>query len=90
MNDAEAPKAINIEENPITKNTVLRITRVKWREVLLRSVNSSNDTPDIKEIYPGIRGRTQGDTKERAPARKALKYPTLVSNIKSSVNILVG
>lgn len=28
-------------------------------------------SPVIKEIYPGIRGKIQGDRNERSPARKA-------------------
>jgi hypothetical protein len=32
-----------------------------------------NDTPEIKEIYPGTSGRTQGDKKEIKPAAKAMK-----------------
>jgi hypothetical protein len=33
-------------------------------------------TPDIKEIYPGTRGKTQGDKKEINPAAKAMYMET--------------
>jgi hypothetical protein len=33
---------------------------------------SANETPDIKERYPGTRGRTHGDKKEIKPAANAM------------------
>jgi hypothetical protein len=33
--------------------------------------NSSRPTPEIREIYPGTSGRTQGERKEINPAAKA-------------------
>ena len=33
-------------------------------------------TPDIKEIYPGTRGKTQGDKKEISPAANAIYIET--------------
>jgi hypothetical protein len=36
------------------------------------SLISANETPDIKEIYPGTRGKTQGDKKEIKPAANAM------------------
>jgi len=36
------------------------------------SLISANETPDIKEIYPGTRGQTHGDKKEIKPAANAI------------------
>jgi hypothetical protein len=33
---------------------------------------SANETPDIKEIYPGTKGKTHGDKKEINPATNAI------------------
>jgi hypothetical protein len=33
---------------------------------------SANETPDIKERYPGTSGRTHGDKKEIKPAANAM------------------
>ena len=41
--------------------------------IFLLSSNSSNDCPEIKEIYPGINGNTHGDKKLISPAPKAIK-----------------
>jgi hypothetical protein len=36
------------------------------------SLISANETPDIKEIYPGTKGKTHGDKKEIKPAANAI------------------
>jgi hypothetical protein len=36
------------------------------------SLISANETPDMKEIYPGTRGKTHGDKKEIKPAANAI------------------
>ena len=40
------------------------------------SLISANETPDIKEIYPGTRGKTHGDKKEIKPAANAMYKET--------------
>jgi hypothetical protein len=77
---ADAPKRINTRENPATKNseliTTIRFSPLRTEDVLFFSFISVKVTPDIKEIYPGTRGRTQGDKKEINPAVKAMYMDT--------------
>jgi len=40
--------------------------------IFLLSTSSFNDCPEIKDIYPGISGKTQGDKKLINPAKKAI------------------
>ena len=37
--------------------------------------SSDAEIPETIETYPGTRGRTQGETKERIPAPKATRTP---------------
>ena len=70
---AEAPKHMKINEKPRTKNKAL-INTVRVApdsDVWFRI--SSNDNPEIKLRYAGIRGKIQGDRKEINPAEKAVK-----------------
>ncbi len=55
----------------------------------LSPVNSLSDTPAMKEIYAGTRGKTQGEAKETSPARKAAKTETVLSGdvIPSGLNV---
>jgi len=78
---AEAPKRMKIIENPPIKNTELRTT-VSF--CLFSSplpgeptFISCRETPDIKEMYPGINGRTQGDKNDINPAANAMVMGTL-------------
>jgi hypothetical protein len=77
---ADAPKRINTRENPATKNseliTIIRFSPLRIEGVLDFSFISVKVTPDIKEIYPGTRGKTQGDKKEINPAAKAMYMET--------------
>jgi len=77
---AVAPKRINIKENPRIKNKELIIM------VLLFCFSpfsiSSKDIPEIKEIYPGTKGKTQGETNEKTPAIKAaIKETSFTLNV---------
>ena len=64
--DAAEPKAINTREKPKVKKIVLITTKL-----FFFSMSFSNEVPEIYEIYPGIRGSTQGDKKLINPAKKA-------------------
>ena len=73
---AVAPSKIKTAENPMIKKIELQIM---IRFSLLRngvfpsfSTISANETPDIKERYPGTRGKTHGDKKEIKPAANAI------------------
>ena len=77
---ADAPKRMKISENPTIKNTELRTT---LSFCLVSSplpgeppFISCRETPDIKEMYPGISGRTQGDKNEINPATNAMVMGT--------------
>ena len=74
---AEAPKDTNTKEKPRIK--LKAPVKIRYREALLLwsgELSSSKDNPDIKEIYPGTKGRRQGERKERTPAIKAAKKET--------------
>jgi len=58
---AVAPKRVNTKEKPRIKNKELIITLFLF--CLPPCSISSKDIPEIKEIYPGTKGRTQGETK---------------------------
>ena len=77
---ADAPKRINTIENPIIKNIAL--IKMMRLSLLIRTLLpsaafiSSRENPEINEIYPGIRGGTQGDKNEIKPAAKAMYMET--------------
>jgi hypothetical protein len=77
---ADAPKRINTIENPVIKNKALiKMIRLSLliRTLLPSAVFiSSRENPEINEIYPGIRGRTQGDKNEIKPAANAMYMET--------------
>lgn len=77
---AEAPRRTNTRENPATKNseliTIIRFSPPRTDGMPVFSFISAKVTPDIKEIYPGTRGKTQGDKKEINPAAKAMYMDT--------------
>ncbi len=77
---ADAPRRMNTRENPAIKNseliTIIRFSPLGTEGVLVFSFISVKVTPDIKEIYPGTRGKTQGDKKEINPAAKAMYMET--------------
>ena len=65
--DAEAPKIINTVENP-------KQNKIKGKILIFLDFKiSCNDWPEIKETYPGIKGKTHGDKKLISPAPKAIK-----------------
>ena len=67
INEAVEPKAIKTKEKPKVKKIVLITIKS-----LFFSTSLSNDVPEIYAIYPGIKGRTQGDKKLINPAKKAI------------------
>ena len=67
-NDAVAPKTINTVEKPKQNKTK------GSKLIFFFDNNSCRDCPDTNEIYPGIRGKTQGDKKLINPAAKANIY----------------
>ncbi len=73
---ADAPKRIKTIENPATKKieliNIIRFSLLRKDGWPLFSFNSENETPDIKEIYPGTNGKTQGERKEINPAANAI------------------
>jgi hypothetical protein len=73
---AVAPSKINTMENPMMKEIelyrIIIFSLLRKRVPPSFSLISANETPDIKEIYPGTRGRTQGDKKEIKPAANAI------------------
>jgi hypothetical protein len=62
--------------NPQMKNNEFRIIERKANLFCSMSFISSSETPEIKEMYPGTIGSTQGDTKESKPKTKAVRIPT--------------
>ena len=76
INDAVNPKAIKTKEKPKVKKIVLITT--KFFSLL---TNLSNDVPEIYEMYPGIKGRTQGDKKLINPAKKAIDNVVVINTL---------
>ena len=82
---AEAPSATNTIENPITKaRDVRKICRRDVDGAAPVPRISSIETPEMKEMYPGMSGRTQGDTNDRNPAAKAASSVTFWFNRPSA------
>jgi hypothetical protein len=76
---AEAPMRIKMKENPPTKRRVC--TKIFFLLPLLSltasgAVISATERPVTKDIYPGIRGRTQGERKLNIPAEKEISRGT--------------
>jgi len=73
-NVAVAPNEMNTIEKPKAKS------RVSFRrKFLFLSSKPSSVVPLIKEIYPGIKGKTQGDKKLIIPAKNDKKYKLIES-----------
>ena len=70
--DAAAPNNINTKENPSENNNSGNIL------TFLLSINSFNDCPDTKEMYPGISGNTHGDKKLINPAPNAINNSIII------------
>ena len=65
--DAEAPKITNTLEKP-------KQNKIKEKTfIFLDSKIFCKDWPEMYEIYPGIKGNTQGDKKLTSPAANATK-----------------
>ena len=61
----DAPKRININENPATKKQ--DFFKIKYLDFFFKF---SKSVPQINDKYPGIKGKTQGDKKLIIPAKK--------------------
>ncbi len=72
---AEAPKAMNTTEKPMTNANaeVSRLPRGRspWR-------NCSTPMPESIEMYPGTSGRTHGERNEIIPATNAARIETCI------------
>ena len=67
-----APKTIKTIEKPKVNKTIgLKFT-------FFFSINSLSELPEIYEIYPGIKGNTQGDKKLINPAPKAINNSIII------------
>src|SRR5215510_7284919 len=64
-------------ENPMMNMIEFSKTVRKREESFSRAFSCSSDAPEMIEIYPGTRGRTQGDRNETRPAMNAVKTETL-------------
>jgi hypothetical protein len=62
--------------NPPMKNNEFRIIERRAVRFCSMFFISSSETPEIKEMYPGTIGSTQGETKESNPKTKAVRIPT--------------
>src|SRR5688572_16272547 len=67
---AVAPKVRNITDKPALKASEFAITA--RREFAAPSFKWSTLTPDIKEMYPGTRGKTHGDRNDSSPPANAI------------------
>ena len=76
INEAVKPKDIKTKEKPKVKKVVLIITKF-----FFFSTSLSNDVPEMYEIYPGIKGRTQGDKKLTNPAKKAISNVVVINTL---------
>src|SRR5918999_5220795 len=75
---ADAPSETNTREKPMIKANEFNTTRQRTRERACALRISSSETPETKERYEGISGRTQGERNEKTPAAKATKMFTSV------------
>ena len=81
---ADAPRPINISENPRTKK-IERISIGRWLLMLSDTRISSNDDPVRKHRYEGTIGKTHGDKKLNSPAKKqTIKNKSIAINIHYS------
>src|SRR6187200_705176 len=75
---AAAPSDTNTTENPSTKKSDAITTRRRDSAIAAAPAPpvpciSSSVTPEMYERYPGISGRTHGDTNDNSPAKNAVK-----------------
>ena len=73
MKVAVAPREIKTNENPKEKDK--DFFKIKFLDFKSSSLSV---LPQINEIYPGIKGSTQGDTKLIKPAKKAIESDTII------------
>ena len=85
--EAEAPIRTKTKEKPKTNEKVEKNTFFLLSELQF-IVNSSKEKPVIKVKYEGIIGSIQGEKKESSPARKAVGYVIVSTNIIANNIIL--
>ncbi len=73
-NVAVAPNETNTIEKPTVKSKVS--LKIKY---LFFSPKPSSVVPLIKDMYPGISGKTHGDIKLNMPAKNDKKYKLIIS-----------
>ena len=83
--DADAPSSMKINENPHTKRRVA-VNTLALMDSPRSSVRSSMEQPQINEKYDGISGSTQGEKKDKSPARKAAGKETVSTNMPHSLD----
>ena len=76
MKVAVAPREIKTNEKPKEKDK--DFFKMKFLDFKSSSLSV---VPQINETYPGIKGRTQGDTKLIKPAKKAIESDTIISSL---------
>jgi len=81
---ADAPNKIKMREKP--RINAIELIIIFFVDTLPDCI-SCNDTPDIYEIYAGMRGKTQGETNDKKPAKIAVKIEILF--IRTSVFISI-
>lgn len=67
MKEDEAPRITNIVENPAINERVLK----NIFAFNLDCLTSSIDSPEIRDMYTGTKGNTQGERKDINPAINA-------------------
>lgn len=82
MKEEEAPSVINMVEKPAIKASVLK----KVLKLKLECLRSSIDNPEIKDMYAGTNGKTQGERKDMKPAMNASVKVTSVIKV-TTLNI---
>jgi hypothetical protein len=85
---AETKINVNTIEKPNIKNKILINTR-KRKSYRLPLFNSSMETPEINDKYPGTNGNTQGEKNDNNPAMNANPTVMSVKPIYSSKSLVV-
>jgi len=83
--EAEAPSSVNVRENPRTKRREL-VKTLKCVLLLLPELISFSETPAKRARYAGIRGKTQGETKESNPPKNAIRK-SIIKNLVIKITL---
>jgi hypothetical protein len=74
-------------ENPTMNMAQFAAIRFRNLERLSAFCISSNDTPEINDMYPGTMGRTHGETNESKPNANAVTRLTLSKFLSHSFEL---